>query len=370
MIPYFLLLIIPMFVIVFQTFQYNNNKSLVKAVNAKKYNIVMAVFFVWLLLLLVCRDETIGRDLPNYKTIFQEYTKGGLSYVFHSWSECLFRLYNWMIYRITDNYQFYLAITAIVTILPIAFLYMQNKQHSYLMIVLFVNMSTFIMLFSGLRQSLAISVGVLAYDCVKNKKRIKFVLWSIIASLIHHSGFMVFLLCPLYYFRIKENRFIFFMSVVLIVLIFNRQIFALFLSAFMSISEKYDTELTTTSAYGSLILFVLFSIFSYVITDEKNCDDETLGVRNYLLFSVIIQCFAPLHSLAMRMNYYFIIFIPYILSKCLTYPKKNMQSIAELGKVAICVFFTFLFVFSTYQSYVTGISTLDTIPYKTFWSFG
>jgi hypothetical protein len=59
-----------------------------------------------------------------------------------------------------------------------------------------------------------------------------------------------------------------------------------------------------------LILFLIFTVFAYLVPDESKLDPDTIGMRNFLLLAVAIQMFAPLHSLAMRMNYYYIVFIP------------------------------------------------------------
>lgn len=366
MLPYYLLLILPfLYIVLIQAYRYNTGKTLIIS---RKRNVAMFIFFAWLLILLTCRDETIGRDLMGYKSIFH-YARGGLDYVFSSRSECLFRLYNCVFRYFTDNYQIYLAVTALITLAPIAYTYMQNKHHSYLMAALFVNMSTFIMMFSGIRQSLAMGVGAAAYQFVRKKKLLPFLLLALVASLLHHSGFMVFFMYPLYHFRIKRNMLPFVVPMVAVTLAFNDQLFT-FLTGLLNDSEKYDATISATGAYGSLALFALFVVFAYAVTDEKACDEETLGLRNFLLLAVLLQCFAPLHSLAMRMNYYFILFIPLALSKCLTYPRRQMRQVAQVGEIVICVFFTVTFFVNTYQSYVTGVSTLDTIPYKTFWSGG
>lgn len=368
MFPYFLLLILPpLYTILNYAYKHQHNIE-TGDIGDKKQNPEMLIFFGWLLLLLVCRDETIGRDLPNYKTIWN-YSSDGLKYVFSSFSEVLFRLYNWLLYQCTNNYHIYLAITAILTIIPIAYTYTQNKNHSYLTIVLFVNMSTFIMLFSGIRQALAMAVGAVAYQFVKKKKITPFIIAAFAAFLIHHSGFMVFFMYPLYHFKIKRKTIPLLVFPFGIVLLFNKPIFELLVNL-LKANEKYDTVISQTNAYGSLILFVLFAVFVYAITDRMQCDEETLGLQNFLIFACFLQCFAPLHSLAMRMNYYYILFIPLAIGKSLSYPRKSMKQVAHLGAMVLCVFFSALFVLTTYQSYVTGSSTLDTIPYKAFWTQG
>ncbi len=116
-----------------------------------------------------------------------------------------------------------------------------------------------------------------------------------------------------------------------------------------------------------LIVFAAFLAFSYWIGDETQMDDEIFALRNILMFAVILQCFAPLHTLAMRMGYYFIIFIPVAIGKVLTAPKKHMQNIAKIGEIAIIIFFTLYFCYTVTTEYISGDSVLNTVPYVPFW---
>ena len=70
----------------------------------------------------------------------------------------------------------------------------------------------------------------------------------------------------------------------------------------------YDASITQTGAFTMLMLFVMFAVFAFLVPDDATLDAETIGLRNFLLLSIVLQMFAPLHTLAMRMNYYYIIF--------------------------------------------------------------
>ena len=367
MYPYFMLLLIPGAYLAFKRLRsVRFPLADAREIALGTPNKVVVLFFWILFLLLACRAETIGRDLPNYKYIFQVSTQGGLEHVFESTSEVLFRLYNWIIYQFTDNYRVYLILTAIVCVVPIAYIYKQQHQHTYLMLVVFINMSTFVMLFSGLRQSMAMAIGMLAYHYVKEKKIMPFLAFAAVASLIHHSGFMIFFMYPMYHIRIKKKMFIIVLSAIAFVFLFKERIFN-FATKLLGGNFKYEVSAGSTGAYASLVMFAMFATFTFIITDERICDKETLGLRNFLVLTVILQCFAPLYSLAMRMNYYYILFVPLALAKSLTYSKKQDRLLATFAEYVMCLFFTLYFVITTYQSCVSGESLLDTIPYLAFW---
>lgn len=366
MIPYVLLMFMPLLISSFIT-QYKCKYTInyERKEEISKQNCILTVFFVMLFMILALRDESIGRDLKNYKFYFENFSTFDFRGVFEGKRDVLYVFLNWMVARYTNNYQVFLVIVALITVFPIAVVYNKDKQHSFLKIVLFMNMSTFIMLFSGLRQSIAIAVGVIAYEFVKRKKLLPFLLFAFIAWGFHHSAFMILLFYPLYHITFKKKHLWFVVPSIMIVFIFNKQIFAL--ATNLIGSDKYTTTTSSTGAYTMIFLFAMFAVFSYVIPDEKKMDKETLGLRNFLLLAVLLQCFSPVHSLAMRMNYYYIIFIPMLLPKIITSAKDELKEIAYFAKVILILFFVSYYLFNTYNSCQTGISALDTYPYVPFW---
>ena len=99
----------------------------------------------------------------------------------------------------------------------------------------------------------------------------------------------------------------------------------------------------------------------------KEMDKETLALRNMLLFAVLLQCFAPVHVLAMRMNYYFIIFIPMLIPKLLTVVKPNFKDVAGIAKAVLVGFFMVYYLITTYIACQTTGGVLNTYPYVPFW---
>ena len=87
-------------------------------------------------------------------------------------------------------------------------------------------------------------------------------------------------------------------------------------------------------------------------------------MRNFLLLSLMIQLFAPLNVLAMRMNYYYIIFIPLLLPRIIQCSSVKYRSIAAAGRNAMLAFF-FVYFFLTAK---TG-GRLHTIPYHFYWEY-
>lgn len=366
MFPYVLLVVIPLLFSLFsaetvETNVLNGQKAVLKKDNA------LPVFFVLFFLLLILRHESIGRDLANYKIIFNKHANSSLNEIFNDWKECLFRFFNWIMGKITNDYQIYLGIVAFLTVFPITWIYNKDKTNGFLKIITFVNMSTFIMIFSGLRQSIAMAVGMIAYHFVVNKKKKAFIICGFVGMMFHHSAFMIFLMYPAYYIKLERKHLYIAVPFAAGVFVFKNQVFGFLTKILSDSSGKYDRIAEETGAYGTLVLFVLFTVFVYVICDEEVMDQEAKGTRNFLFLATFLQIFAAIDTLAMRMNYYFILFVPIALGKCLNYPKKEMSNVARWGKNVITVFFLWYFLSNTYNSYITEKSALDTVPYRFFW---
>ncbi len=370
MIPYILLLLVPG-LFLFIAIKKNSGSGRIcigKTEYIDKNNLALPVFFFIFFLLLALRDESIGNDTMGYRSIFLVYGTEKFADTLYYGFEPLYSFLNWIVFKITDNFQWFLAIASMLCVWPVAGIYNEDRKNSFLKIVLFVNMTTFAMYFSGIRQAIAMSMGMIAYKFVKEKKILWFVLACFAAMGFHHSAFMLFFMYPLYYMTLKKKHLWFIIPVIVVCFIFNVQVFTFLTNILAVFSDEYDNiVITETGALTSFLMFIAFAVMSYVIPDEKKMDKETMGLRNFLLLSVVLQSFASVHILAMRMNYYFILFIPVLLAKIVEIPKKRFSQFAQAAKIGLTAFFTLYFLYTLYRAYTTGSSTLSTMPYVPFW---
>ncbi len=378
MIPYLILLFIPLLFSVFAVVPRDRGRKWVLKIGMDKEirdnSFMLPLFFIIFFLILALRDETIGRDLVKYKYYFDRFSHLDLKVVLQTKSDGLFWLLDWLVGRFTRDYQWFLTIVAAMTLIPIAKIYCEDKDHGFLKIVLFVNMSTFIMIFSGLRQALATSIGLIAYEFVRKKKPFWFLVCVFIALGFHHTAFMVLGFYPLYHLPIRKKQMWTAIPVIALMFLFNRQIFSMVTGPMNALlGDKYEATIEDTGSYTMLIVFALFAVMAYVIPDEDRMDKETLALRNFLLVTVALQCFAPVNTLAMRMNYYYIIFVPMLIPRVLKYSDERYGSTRQRGsavwwiEMAIMAFFLLYYLYTTYIGCQTGVSALDTYPYVPFW---
>ncbi len=328
-----------------------------------KNNRSMKAFWIILFLMLALRHESIGRDLKSYKIIFGYISKSSWPDALGRSAELGFNFLNKAVSSITDDFRWIMVISAVLSLVFMAIAYVRYSDDSVLSIVLFISISNFLLLFSGLRQSIAISIGFIAFELTRRKKLVWFLVTVAIAMMFHTSAFMIFLMYPVYHLKLTKKWLLAIIPILGFVFIFNQQIFGT-LTFILSLFTKYDGEISHTGSYTMLVLFILFAVFSYVIPDEGLMDQDTIGMRNFLLLSVALQMFAPLHSIAMRMNYYYIIFIPLLIPQIIRCRSIRWNQVAVASRHVMVVFFI-LYFFMTAPS----DNLLDTFPYRFMWEY-
>lgn len=327
----------------------------------KRNERTLAFFFAIFTLLAMLRHKSVGNDTEHYMYYFTKFSNSTWGEVRDYSLENGFSYFIKLLTVFSDEPQLFLAVSAIAVSAMIYPTYKRLCVDTSLTIVLFGIMSTFVMMFSGIRQMLAIGIGFIAYDFTRRKKLLPFIITVGVALTFHTSSFILAFMYPLYHARITKKWLFIVIPIMAVVFVFNSQIFSV-LGIFLERYTKYDTSIVETGAYTMLILFAAFAVFSFLIPDEARLDDEIIGLRNFLLLSLVIQMFAPLHTIAMRMNYYYIIFIPLLIPKIIELRSKRWNQVALLGRHVMVIFFLVYFFVNAY-----GGSNLHVFPYHFFW---
>ncbi|MBQ6540172.1 MAG: EpsG family protein [Oscillospiraceae bacterium] len=318
----------------------------------------MFLFFSVLLVLVALRAHSVGRDTSNYAVAFKRFSHWSFQRVL-TYKEPAFSLLCKGLSYLTDDFQWLVAISAFISIYPIFVLYKNEVEFPMTTVVLFLMLSNFYLLFSGMRQAIAVSLGVIAYVMTKRKKLIPFILIVVLAFLFHRSAMILGLMYPLYNMRIRKRSLFIVVIVMILIYVFNRQIFHFFQGIIQDYEDIGNKE---TGAFAMLFLMIIFSIFAFVVPDESRMDSDTIGLRNFLLMATAVQMFAPLNYLVMRMGYYYLIFLPITLPKIMKESSDRWRQVAAAAHYVILVFFALRFLLTAASS-----NTLDIFPYRFFW---
>lgn len=349
MVPYYLLIGIPI-VISLCVYQNKNYKN----------KIPLLVFFIIFIVLLSLRSMECGIDLWSYKIKFDNTYMVSIKTLFDlDLIEPGYTFFVSINKLLCNNFQFLLFTSATLSIVPIMLLYMKESEHAMLTIALFVGIAPFTMFFSGLRQSIAMGLGIICYHYCKKNKIIPFILIVFLAFLFHQSAVILLLMYPMTHVKITKKWILPILALCTVCLIYNEQVFGVLLR----LNEKYEDRyvISETGSYTFLFLLLLLTVFSFVVMKEDS--EELLGLRNLLILSLFIQCFAPINTVAMRLNYYFLLFIPISIPKMIQNCKDQYRQLVQILLKVFVVFFIFWFFKEAYN----GSNHLHTFPYIPFW---
>ena len=351
MVPYYLLIGLPMLLSIF-SYKFDKKKL--------SDRFPLFAFFVFFLILLSLRDTTCGIDLQTYKDRFEIINIASLESILNfSSMEYGYNFFVAINKLIINNFQYFLFACAMVSIIPIMVFYSKETEHNILTIALFVSIAPFTMFFSGLRQSIAMGLGIVAFYFCRKNKLVPFLLIVLLAFLFHLSAIILLLMYPITHVRITK-KWILPVSILFVVfLVYSEKIFAVLLG----LNEKYETRyvISETGSYTFLFLLLVITIFTLVIPKEDS--QELLQLRNLLILSLFIQCFVPINTVAMRLNYYYLLFVPVLIPKVIDNCKQEYKQIAQFSIYIFVIFFISWFFKEAY----TGEDYLCAFPYVAFW---
>lgn len=331
----------------------------------KSRNLTLCTLFLVLFIPAAIRYE-IGTDYLMYQHFYEKIRGGGLiskepGYIL------LMKLFIWL----GVEFQVFVAFVAAVTYYFILAAFVKiPRKYSYLYIIFFV-LTVYLVTYSSLRQSLAISAMNYAL-IIMPKKRIKGLYMAVFAISIHFS---VALLLIVYAFRnIKLNY-----SILIVVLLVSALI-----SFFFGISEtvinqipdwisykhylsgKFNRPADMDSGLGVLFVGILTSIplFYAKCIIKKNNDNRLWMLFTFIfVYSVILSTEVYIFN---RLRELFSMTI--VLALTLT-PEGISSRWQREAFVTIQVIFFFMMFFiaaSTYYSFIEG--GLGIVPYQSIFS--
>lgn len=258
----------------------------------------------------------------------------------------------------THNLQVYLAIIAVLQFLPIAYVIRKYSSNVVLSYFVFACLGFYVHYFSGIRQMLAVSLILLAFDQLYQKRYLWYALVVLLASTIHSSAILFLLAWPLSKIRLSFLATV--ICIVLMVAIMPLYQAILFDVLELFFESRYERYL---SAEGSATtMFIVYAVFLLLSFLQKEDTSKIRLLRVLLLVGVAGQSLGVLGNSAItRIGYYFNIFLIIMLPEIvLAFKRKNERDIIITGAVVLlCAFF----VLTTNSENSSGV-----IPYEFFWN--
>lgn len=262
-------------------------------------------------------------------------------------------LYNKIISLLTDDFQLFLALTALLTVGLIGFVIYKYSSNIYLSILVFCTFGLYHFFFSGLRQGVAVSLTFFAYYFLDQKKYLIFCLLVLLASTMHSSALVFLLALPLSKINFTPRLSLLCLGGVLCLL------------PFLSSLVQFVTDILFPNRYhhyedqgGAITMFVVY-VFIYFLTLWLKTDFAS-KLRGILLFAVLGQSLGIISTTSMtRIGFYFSIFFALVMPELSS--KILGKKFRTLGTFMVSILFILYFYLTVKDGY------LDVIPYYFFW---
>lgn len=318
-----------------------NNEQLHTKVNIRNLKICNAfgmggLFFMFFLT--ACRAHSIGNDTETYVRYFNAIKEMGINHRYQI--ELGYQYINLLIAKITKNENFFLVIISSIVYMGIGrYIYKYSKN-------VLISVCLFFCLFfssftSMVRQSLAMVIGLFAYQMLKEKRYVQFAILVVIAAFIHKSA-LVLLLLLLYKWIPYRCKYIYGIAGVIAVLsasgILN-EILIMVLPEY----QYYFSSVYASSGWLAVSFAVLRAFFLYWMAFDS-CKENLKESKLILcVFGMLLLCcsFGYSVNLFVRASEYFLL-IGIVEIPNMFYERKVKNY--RIKEIAVCSFLVCYFI--------------------------
>ncbi len=326
-------------------------------------------FFLWLLILALRRND-IGIDLDNYRYLFTEASHISLKSALSYWKdfESGYIVFNSILSHLTHNFQWLLVLSGLITLIPMWLFYSKRTEQPFFVIALFMGLTSFPLYFSALRQVMAMAFVFPAFEFAIKRRIAPFLAMVLLAVLFHSSSIIMILIYPLCNIRLKKDSLWWIVGISLLIFLLSKFVFNVFL---VFLNEKYVElygQVDNNGAYRMLVLYLILICYSFIVADEKKMTKDQIAMRNLSALVVFIQPIASVSHVAMRFNYFFLPFMPLLISYVTKYPQPRYRIITYVARIAMTLFFLYYYFKSVYSGTVFDTDLLQIYPWIPYWS--
>lgn len=320
------------------------------------------VFFAFLILLLIIgfRNQSMGVDLIGYLPSFDKLNTYSMKQILSLDSylnyEKGYVIFNKIVGIFYNNKQFFLFVCALFSLIPIGILILNESRITILSLYIYLGIPPFLLLFSGLRQALAIGITVCSFKFLKERKFLPFAIIVILASTFHTSAFVFIIAYPIYGYKMKKSIALGSIISLPIIWYLRTPVFQLAVNL-LSINVTIDNN----GAINLFIIFTLIYLFSTLFVNREN--SKANGLSNLFFVACLIQALGGVYSIVIRLGYYFMIYLILLIPEIIS-DMKNMHSFKERKIVLSCIYISFIY-FGLY--FLRNGGWAESYPYYAFW---
>lgn len=307
------------------------------------------------------RDISFGPDLLGYQNRFLSYVPfvGYVNiiedYVQGTMKDALFYIIMKFFSDSGVSYQIFMAAVTgfyIVTVATLVFKYSKKPIISFMM---FMSLSWFQFSFTGLRQTIAMGICIIALILLlHNKKSLSAVLCILFAGFVHSSAWIFFIAPVIARFKIKIGR-LQFIQITLVSLIMSIVGSSLFRGVIAAIAWNETMASYAASEvflnWTGFIIQLLIAVFSFIFYDNVIRDNSYMPfLYSLMAIGVGFQAFSTVVAEMFRISMYFsIVSICVYPTAVMTIKRRDYKALVYYGSLFLLLIYFFVSdKFSTY----------------------
>lgn len=170
------------------------------------YRVFAIAAITYLAILAAFRGDMIGKDTADYVNVFERLveTDSVFSYMGEHSMEKGYVLFCYLLTRLTVKPQILLFTCAVIEFAVVGRFFIKYSRYPSYSVYLFFTLLLFDFFLSGMRQSMAMVLILLAWEAIIEKKQVKALIWTLVAATFHNS---VLICIPVYFLlRIKSRK--------------------------------------------------------------------------------------------------------------------------------------------------------------------
>lgn len=206
-----------------------------------KSNFKILLSGMTLFLLMGLKGKSVGNDTSNYILFFNNMKEVPTLLNPNSRFEYGYQIYSKII-GIFWDYQVLFIITALICIICVLYGIIKNSKNWQYSLFLFVGLRFYYFFLSGLRQSIAVSIIIVAYTFLKQKKIKGYILLVLLASTFHFSALIFLLAWPISKMKFTQKNILKILAITLIIYIFFSPIITILLNHMPDYYSGYLTK--------------------------------------------------------------------------------------------------------------------------------
>ena len=334
MIALILLAVSPIFVKLIMEWVQPNDKLTLKS--QKKYDkIFLIICGILITLIMGLRGRKSGSlDTNMYCKFFSDVARNNnlRSYLAKQiegeiflFSEVGFSLFMWLLSRITVEPQALIFTTsAFIVYSTMRFIY-KNSDDVFLAVILFLCLGLFTFNMNGMRQAMAMSICLWAYEFAKNKKPVKFLLLVLVATLFHKTAIVFLLVYFIKYLKFNTKSMLFLITLFIIIAVLNPVI----VKYFDDIYDKSYSESESRTGGGIIQLAIYLGTVLLAIVARKSLSDDA-GKDCFYLLLLALYFFILRYigtQIFERISYYFAYFLILMLPKTIKHAERKEKPV-------------------------------------------